>query len=277
MLAPYQLIRVFYKPGEAKGNCAAIGFKKDDIDLTPEPTKISPEVFKETGIETCCVVSKLASEHFAVQCFNKNNAIQYCGHGMMAAAKVIFDKYGTEQVVFNRNTSAVVVNHELAGESVELTMPRVAAQLKAVPGWVHKLLKLNDEFICPVFSAVSAEKDGYLLLEFPPVLSIDNFSALQLDVKKVCDNTRRAIVIIQFDLRNKHLYMRYFAPQYGVVEDSATGSVIRFVADYIDQRYSCRNYDVSQCSSQGGFMQVACEDEKVSITARVASEFKEPG
>ena len=66
--------------------------------------------------------------------------------------------------------------------------------------------------------------------------------------------------------------MRYFAPQYGVLEDTATGSVMRFVADYIEKNYKIKHYDVSQCSAEGGFMKIDCNTETVKITANAYIE-----
>ncbi len=66
--------------------------------------------------------------------------------------------------------------------------------------------------------------------------------------------------------------MRYFAPQYGVEEDVATGSVMRFVADYIEKNYQCVQFEVTQYSSLGGYMKVNCGDENVFITANVSME-----
>ena len=111
-----------------------------------------------------------------------------------------------------------------------------------------------------------------MLLEFKPALPLEVFRAMKIDLKKVCENTQRAIVVVQFDKKNKHLYTRYFAPQYGVSEDIATGSVMRFVGDYIEKTYQTKHFDVSQCSSQGGFMKVECKADNIIITANASME-----
>ena len=46
--------------------------------------------------------------------------------------------------------------------------------------------------------------------------------------------------------------MRYFAPQYGVEEDIATGSAMRVLAQYWSSRF--KQLTVYQCSPQGGLL-----------------------
>ena len=141
-----------------------------------------------------------------------------------------------------------------------------------MPGWLNHVITIDKEKLIPNKAAVSSQSDGYLLVEFEPALPANVFRAMQLDLKQICDNTKQAIVVVQFDQENVHLSMRYFAPQYGVPEDAATGSVMRFVADYIEQRYQCTHFDVTQCSSQGGFMTIDCMTEHIQITANATME-----
>lgn len=272
MSAHPQLITVFSKGNIAQGNQAAIFFNQDDVDLSYDHTKMSADIYKEKGIETTCFISPQGSSHYKVQCFNKDNEIQYCGHGMIAAAKIIFAISDSTNIVINNNTAAILRSAGASTDVIELTMPRLTATLHAVPDWVSNVLTLNAESVLPHYAAVSDNEDGYLLLEVTPALDIKDFSALKLDLTQVCNNTKRAIVVIQFDHENEQLYMRYFAPQYGVIEDTATGSVMRFVADYIAQRYNCVEYDVTQCSARGGYMQVVCMAERVKIIANASSE-----
>lgn len=272
MSAHPQLITVFSKGNIAQGNQAAVFFNQDDVDLSYDHTKMSADIFKEKGIETTCFISQQDLKHYKVQCFNKDNAIQYCGHGMIAAAKMIFAKSDVSEIIINNTTAALLRRHSASNDVIELAMPRLTATMQAVPGWMRNVLTLNAESVLPGYSAVSDKEDGYLLLEITPVLNVKDFSALKLDLTPVCNNTKRAVVVIQFDREKKHLYMRYFAPQYGVIEDTATGSVMRLVADYIEQRYNCNEYDARQCSVRGGYMQVVCMAESVNIIANASSE-----
>lgn len=272
MRTSYHLVRVFDKPEEAQGNLAVVFFDDNQINLPHELTSISFYIYKQKGVATTCFISQVVSGHYDVRCFNGDKAIQCCGHGMIAAAKTVFSICGLSTIIINEHITASHNINEAGHDVVELKLPRLSARLQTVPKWVRDAITFGGEKRVPSQAAVSVQDDGYLLLEFEPALPLEVFRALQLDLKQVCENTKRAIVLLQFDQKNEHLYTRYFAPQYGVDEDIATGSVMRFVGDYIEQNYQCAHFDVSQCSSQGGFMKIDCKAKSVIITANASME-----
>ena len=271
MQTSYKLVRVFDKSDEALGNQAAIFIDEKKSDLN-ELTRISADIVKDKRIATACFVSQLTSGHYKVQCFNETNVIQCCGHGLIAAAKTIFSDSDLSSININKNINASRNLNAKGKDVVVLTLPRMKAKSHGVPDWVNGAIVFAGGNILPTKAAVSDKEDGYLLLEIELALSLDEFRAMQLDLTQVCDNTQRAIVLLQFDKEHKHLYLRYFAPQYGVPEDSATGSVMRFVADYIEQNYQVSHFDVSQCSAQGGFMSIESKAENIMITANATIE-----
>ena len=274
MLSSYQLVRVFDKPNIAKGNQAAVFLEASPDTLhNNELICLSADIYKDKGIATTCFISELTSGQYEVQCFNDKTAIQCCGHGMIAAAKIIFTKNNLSTIIINENISASHNVDEAGRDVVELTLPWLPAKLQPVPVWANDVITFENKKLLPGKAAVSEKDDGYLLLEFVPVLSLEIFRGMQLDLKQVCDNTKRAVVVVQFDQKSKHLYMRYFAPQYGVPEDIATGSVMRFVGDYIEQNYQCSEFDVNQCSTLGGYMKINCKTKHIMITANASMEF----
>lgn len=271
MQTSYQLVRVFDKPEVAQGNQAMVFFENNESSLN-ELTRINADLYKDKGIATKCYVSLLDSGHYQVECFNNNKAIQCCGHGLIAAAKTIFSDSDLSSININENINASQNIDAKGKDVVVLTLPRMKAKSHRVPDWVNGAIVFSGGNLLPTKAAVSDKEDGYLLLEIELALSLDEFRAMQLDLTQVCDNTQRAIVLVQFDKAHKHLCLRYFAPQYGVSEDSATGSVMRFVADYIEQNYQVSHFDVSQCSAQGGFMQIESKTENIMITANATIE-----
>ncbi len=273
MQSAYQLVRVFNKTKVAEGNQAAIFLSTSPITLLQdELISISADIYEAKGIATTCFTSELSDGQYEVQCFNDKSAIQCCGHGMIAAAKNIFTKNKFSKIIINKNISASRNIDEEGREIVVLSLPRLAARLQTVPGWVCEVIGFENEKLIPAKSAVSEDDDGYLLLEFVPAVAQKVFRAMQLDLNKVCENTKRAVVVIQFDKKKESLSMRYFAPQYGVIEDIATGSVMRFVGDYIDKNYQCAQFDVNQYSTAGGYMKINCTEENVLIAANANME-----
>lgn len=271
MKNPYQVVRVFHKANEAQGNLAAIYFDDEDSERF-ELIKVSSDIEKKQGITTTCFIKHIIDEQYLVRCFNGENEIQCCGHGMIAAAKSILLERELLSVILNGNLTAAYAVKKDGNKQITLTLPRICSELQETPSWASNSVTIKGKVIHPNDFAISAENNGYMLFEYEPLLPLDDFSALQLNLKQVCDNTKRAIVLLQFNKEKQHLYLRYFAPQYGVVEDAATGSVMRFVADYIERKYQCSCFEVNQCSAQGGYMKVDCKIEKIIITANATIE-----
>jgi len=258
----HQLIQVFHKNKEIAGNSALV-FSEQLPDLN---TRL--KLFSDNRAGTLCVIKSLQHAFYHVRCFNEQDEIQCCGHGMIAAAKAIFSMSDKSTITINNSISASYN----ADKTISLSLPRLLAQDVSLPGWLEDMLLYQGKSCLPGKAALSAENDGYLLLEFETPLPVDVFRGLQVDSKAICENTNRAVVIVQFDQPKQHLYARYFAPQYGVEEDSATGSVMRFVGDYIEKKYQCSVFEVSQCSRQGGYMKIECEAEKIIISANARME-----
>jgi len=258
----HQLIHVFYKDEDILGNPALVFF-----DSLPDiNTRL--KLFSDNRVATHCVVKSLNDERYKVRCFNNKYEIQCCGHGMIAAAKVLFALGEKSQITINN----VIYASYNSDKTISLSLPRLSAQFVSPPDWLEDMLLFNGKTYLPEKAALSDKNDGYLLLEFDPPLAIDVFRGLQVDSEIICVNTKRAIVLVQFDQAKQHLYTRYFAPQYGMEEDSATGSVMRFVGDYIEKKYQCSTFAVSQCSAQGGYMKIECEAERIVISADAKME-----
>ncbi len=264
MQAPYHVVTVFAKPEQALGNQAAVFLEQQN------PAAL--ELLDNNDIATACFISSTESDEYTVQCFNGKNKIQCCGHGMIAAAETIFSTTNTSNIVINNNILAARVQNKFSHHLVELRLPRLTAIKQLVPSWTESLFVSNNTHLIPLQAALTKNNDGYLLLEFDSQISLADFRTMQPDLSLINKNTQRAIVAIRFDTNKQYLYMRYFAPQYGNAEDSATGSVMRFVADYIDKHYQVSEFEVIQCSAAGGFMQIKCDDKSVAITANVSME-----
>ena len=266
MEVKYQIIRVFGDSDEVQGNLSTVVRLQKRMSFN-ELSNLAHQKYKQSNVSTTCFIYEVDKTHFDVQCFSDDNAIQCCGHGMIAAAKIVFENSKISNIILNQSVSA-----SKKGSEIELTLPRMFSTKCDVPDWANKVMTFGGGYLLPNQAAISDKLDGYLLLEFNPNLSLDVFSGLLLDLNTVCESTKRAVVIIQFDEKNRHLYTRYFAPQYGVLEDSATGSVLRFVADYIMQTYDIAEYQVNQCSKEGGFMIINCREKDIVITTNVRVE-----
>lgn len=273
MLSPYQVVTVFAKPDYALGNQAAVFLTEKNTDTSyAEQVSSGLTIMQQKGIATACFISSQNDEHYKVQCYNGSHPIQCCGHGLIAAAEALFNNTAQSEVILNNTVSAAKVNNAANTHRVKLTLPRMNSTLFKVPGWVKHLFTLNEQAIIPDNAAISESDDGYLLLDFKNEIDKKTFQSMQASMNKIIKNTQRAVVAISFNKQEKICFSRYFAPQYGNPEDSATGSVMRFVADYIDKKYQARQFEVEQCSAEGGFMKVSSNDKSVSIFSDVSTE-----
>ena len=271
MQATYHIVRVFNKAEDSLGNQAVI-FLNDNALLKNEQSRISVDITKNVNVNTTCFISQIDTSNYEVQCFNGENTIQCCGHGMIAAAKTVFSITDQTNITINKNISASKIIDDFNEDLVALKLPRVKSRQQNVPAWAKDIIFIGEKSLSPDYSAISENEEGYLLLEFNPAIPLEQFRSMQLDLKSVCEKTNRAIVIIQWDKKTNNLYMRYFAPQYGVQEDIATGSVMRFVADYIEQNHRIKHFAVNQLSAAGGFMKIDCHPETIKITANAYIE-----
>ena len=115
-----------------------------------------------------------------------------------------------------------------------------------VPAWVRDTLATAEN---PVSAAYSGGSSGYLVLQWP-----DDFDLRSLTPpdETLASYTQRALICTtaQSEAVDGAVALRYFAPQYGVIEYAATGSAMRVLASYWSSRFEClRGY---QCSSAGG-------------------------
>lgn len=267
----YQIVTVFNQDEGVEGNQALIIYvdhfsELDDQFITAERKQFFNNTQNER-IATLCFLTVVNENNIILRCFTVSHEIQCCGHGMIAAAKIIFTKTKLNHVLINNEASANSDN-----EKVILNLPRINSTIENIPLWTKAIFRLSRKFIEPCYAACSDEEDGYLLIELSTLLTRKDFSELEIDLDSICKNTKRAVVVVIFDKNSQQLLMRYFAPQYGSAEDTATGSVMRFVADYIAAQYRHTKYRVLQCSQKGGYMEIDCNIDSVMIKANALLE-----
>lgn len=272
----YQIVTVFNQDEYAEGNQALIIYDDHFSDLNDQFIMAERKQFfnntQNKSITTLCFVSLENENNINLRCFTASHKIQCCGHGMIAAAKIIFTKTKLNHVSIN---DEVFAQDDKENEKIILNLPRINSVVESIPLWTKAIFRLNRKFIEPYYVACSDEEDGYLLIELSTLLTRKDFSELEIDFDSICKNTKRAIVVIIFDENSQQLLMRYFAPQYGSAEDTATGSVMRFVADYIAAQYKHTKYRVIQCSQKGGYMEIDCNIDSVMIKANALLESSE--
>ncbi len=212
--------------------------------LDREPTEAPPS---RSDVTTC--LSWLQTSELrpliALRCYSPGGQIiQCCGHGLMAASHAWMSRLGREALTLVMQGSQV--DSWRSDEEIWLRFSALETRSCEVPAWVRDMLATATN---PVSAAHSGESSGYLVLQWP-----DNFDLRSLTPpdETLARYTQRALICTTArpEVGAGAIELRYFAPQYGVIEDAATGSAMRVLASYWSSRFDClRGY---QCSSAGG-------------------------
>lgn|GEM_PF-3060008 len=226
------------------------------VPPTPELMRLLRVVFSGASSESAnaawCFCWR-ERETLAVRCYAGGRMIDFCGHGLLACANVWYRRDG--QCPTLRSASADY-RCALRHNQLWLSTPRVRCEIAEPPRasvrWFDSPAQRG---------AVAGGAQGYRILEWQAGTDLANLRP-NLDAI-VRDETRAVIATQAFTAaqRREHGWdfsLRYFAPQYGVAEDSATGSANAVLADYWTGR-GLRNaaegsatWRAKQCSPRGG-------------------------
>jgi predicted PhzF superfamily epimerase YddE/YHI9 len=189
--------------------------------------------------------------------------IQFCGHGALAAARLVFDQHAAGATECEFSNAAQSWQARCSAERIALTYSQPLPEVCSMPAFAKAALGVQ-----PLAAATVGGPSGYLLLQLADAASL---KSLQPDYALITAATERALIVTaQAD--NIHLpgcVFRYFAPQYGPPEDAATGSAAIQLAAFWSPRFDGRPFTAWQLSPQGAEMQLSCTGETVDLTARV--------
>ncbi len=193
-----------------------------------------------------------------VQCFTPGGRlVDCCGHGLLAAGHVWLQRLRRDALCLSMNGS--LVSCWQREDITWLRFQRACTVPCAVPEWVTEVF---PDQLQVVAAASCGDTRGYLVVQWP-----DDFDLRRLAAPGSClsDRTNRAIICTaaQPSTGTDAITLRYFAPQYGVVEDAATGSALRILADYWSPRFT--SLTAVQCSSQGGLLLAMLATDHVEI------------
>jgi len=164
---------------------------------------------------------------YFVECFNDGKLIACCGHGLLSAAYYWMHKQRFYELNLQMNDTRI--SAYLESDTVWLRFPRVFSSPCEPPVWLGDLIA-NDQSIA---ASTAGDDNDYLIVQWP-----DNYplESLLLPGKALAKFTQRAVIYTAKYKGQAHpgvsMQFRYFAPQYGVDEDDATGSAMRVLADY---------------------------------------------
>lgn len=236
------------------------------VTLCPRP----PEQAPGNSSVTHCLSWPLGKQRAGVSCWTTDGVeIDCCGHGLLCCAASWMNHWGHDgTLVMNGSEVACCV----AGEQIWLGFEPLTPQVCEIPDWCKDYFDVE-----PHVAATAGADNGYLVLEWPAGFDL---TSLPRPEASLAQHTKRGLIVtcavgnIAAQTPGSVQY-RYFAPQYGVSEDAATGSAMRVLASFWQQSGLGNTLTAYQCSTEGGLLFSRIEKGKVWIGGRTSTMTRE--
>ncbi len=263
--------------------CKIYAFIDPNIDGSGNPCYLALDAgslysqHSQTSIASCKIqpvknATDLTTGHYRIECKQNNTIIQCCGHGMLTAAHFIKNQLNLPVTELNLDNKSNRDKHNLQlyfsmigcettitfeKEIIWLEFEEIECYEIEPPAWSHQL-NLPVE---PLKFAQTSKQNGYCIVQFKDDTELQTLTAPDETIKQF---TKRAVIYTSKSTRHTNTFcFRYFAPQYGNPEDTATGSAIRVLANF----WKCRNQRTTfnQLSSTGGLLFAERANKKVRV------------
>lgn len=260
---------VFYSPANnLKGSSALIVIYK--IGLT---SKTMQYIASQSNHPATAFLNEneITKRHCNIRWFNQTSEIKRCGHGTLAAANFLIKYFGYCPEVFTS------MSHERF--TIRVKKQRAQLLLKSIEPKKSELAKgeLKSVFSTAIKAAYSTgDKNGYTVVlfnkefneEFSKDVEKDDLKSLHVDFKALSKLHKNAVIALSIknkDKKNAITHFRYFAPQFGVNEDSATGSAVSVIAPLLFRLYGLNKAKLIQKSNNGALLSYELNNAKVVI------------
>jgi predicted PhzF superfamily epimerase YddE/YHI9 len=223
------------------------------VEFAPPPHAPPP-----AGHVTLCRTWPLGERRAAVRCWTPGGRpIDCCGHGLLGCAMLWSRRWKNGGTLVSGQISLPTRSD---GELHWIGFPGLAVRPANAADFSRgqTLEQLESLIGAPLANcAVAGGSQGYLIAE---LVQDDALSKLRPPGAALGNATERALIVTS---RSSHsadrIEFRYFAPQYGVSEDSATGSAMRVLASYWQHRGLGEALEALQLSPAGGLLRSAIE------------------
>ncbi|WP_024592394.1 MULTISPECIES: PhzF family phenazine biosynthesis protein [unclassified Pseudoalteromonas] len=264
---------VFYSPAHnLKGSSALIVIYKNGLTSKTMQYIASQSTYPATVFLN---QNEITKRHCKIRWFNQTSEIKRCGHGTLAAANFLIKHFGYCPEVFT----------SMSNERFTIRVKKQRAQLllKSIEPKKSKLAKgeLQSVFSLAIKAAYSTgDKNGYTVVlfneefnkkldkEFDKAVEKDDLKSVHVDFKALCALHKNAVIALSIknkDKKNAIAHFRYFAPQFGVNEDSATGSAVSVIAPLLFRLYGLNKAMLVQQSNNGALLNYEFNNAKVVI------------
>ena len=208
--------------------------------------------------ETAFVVPN--GERYDIRWFTPTDEVALCGHATLASAKVLLDHYHPQRMLQHFDTRlSGPVSVAKEGEWYVLDFPADMPAAVAAPQELFEALRTDA---VPVFKGktdlVVLYPDEQAVLDLnPDIRALERIDARGV----ICTAPGDDVDFVS----------RFFAPAVGVDEDPVTGSAHCLLTPFWAAFYGKSELNAEQCSSRGGNLYCALEDERVILTGQAVT------
>lgn len=190
---------------------------------------------------------------FDLRWFTPTKEVNLCGHATLASAYVIFHylEYKKETIEFNSKSGLLKVTQ--SDELITMDFPSEIPVVCKIPQAVIDAFDVEPKEVLKCVDYIVVFENGVDITKIQPKLE----ELKKLDLRGVCITT----VDNEYDFVS-----RFFAPNYGIDEDSVTGSAYTQLTPYWAKRLKKQSFTSKQLSSRGGELSCRLESDRVFIS-----------
>jgi PhzF family phenazine biosynthesis protein len=197
--------------------------------------------------------------HFGLRWFTATAELGLCGHGTLAAARVLFDVGLAAGGQLHFTTRGGQLSAQIAGDWIQLRFPA----LRPVP-LADQFLggQIRDLLAVPVTELLRNSLDVIAVLSSPAEVRYARPDLLALRRLPV----HGLVITARGDDQGADFVSRFFSPATGIPEDAVTGSAHCALGPYWISRLHRQPLTGRQLSARGGLVHVEQEEDSVLLT-----------
>ncbi|QNA44141.1 PhzF family phenazine biosynthesis protein [Lacibacter sediminis] len=201
---------------------------------------------------------------FSIRYFTAAKQIPACGHATLAAAKVLFDLLGKDDISFI-TVEQIKINARQQEEAILMKYP--AYSLSPVNVSTQLLESLQVKEIATASFCAELET---LFIELGSAAELRSVKPLYQQLMNSSDTIKEVVLTSVSDDDRFDYMLRSFCPWIGIDEDPVTGSVHSVLAGYWSKRFNKTKLYACQASVEGGEIIVEAGDGFVWIGGRTS-------
>lgn len=197
---------------------------------------------------------------FHIRWFTPIKEINLCGHATLAAAYVIFQfsDYADDTIEFESLSGMLKVVRE--NDLLTLDFPTQEPKKCQLTDDLIKGLRLNELSIKPL--ECLRREDYIVVLE-----TEEQVASITPDFSYLAKLELRGVIVTSLS-HEYDFIARFFAPKFGILEDSVTGSAYTQLTPYWANNTDKKQFHVKQISKRGGELDCELVSDRVLISGK---------